>query len=96
MPFEALAKKGKNVFNCMHYVYVMKSKKYPKELYKGYTSDLKKRVRRHNSGLSKHTARFKPWDVIFYCAFKNKRKALDFEKYLKTASGIAFMRKRLI
>ncbi|MBU0649041.1 GIY-YIG nuclease family protein [Patescibacteria group bacterium] len=80
----------------MHYVYIIKSKKYPKELYKGYAKDLKERIRRHNSGSSKYTAQFKPWEIIFYCAFKDKKQALGFEKYLKTASGIAFMRKRLI
>lgn len=30
----------------------------------------------------------------WYCAFNTKSQALSFEKYLKTGSGIAFMRKR--
>jgi len=34
--------------------------------------------------------------MIYSCAFKDKKKALDFEKYLKTAFGTAFRKKRLI
>jgi len=34
--------------------------------------------------------------MLFYCVFDDKKNALDFEKYLKTASGIAFRNKRLI
>ncbi len=80
----------------MHIVYILQSIKYSKQLYKGYTTNLKDRIRHHNSGVSKHTAKFRPWKLIFFCVFPNKKKALDFEEYLKTASGIAFMRKRLI
>ena len=43
-----------------------------------------------------HTNRFKPWKLVFYAGFNDKKSALDFEKYLKTASGIAFRNKRLI
>jgi len=34
--------------------------------------------------------------LVFYAAFETKKKALDFEKYLKTNSGFAFRNKRLI
>jgi len=80
----------------MHIVYILQSINFPKQLYKGYTTDLKNRIVKHNSGSVPHTAKYKPWNIVFYCCFKNKKKALDFERYLKTASGIAFMRKRLI
>ncbi len=30
----------------------------------------------------------------WYCAFKTEKQAIAFEKYLKTGSGIAFMKKR--
>jgi hypothetical protein len=33
---------------------------------------------------------------LFYSSFEEKKTALDFEKYLKTASGIAFRNKRLL
>ena len=80
----------------MHYVYILQSIDLPNRVYKGSTENLKERLKLHNSGKVDSTAKFKPWKMIFYCTFTEKKKALDFEKYLKSASGIAFMRKRLI
>jgi len=80
----------------MYYVYILQSIKYPRKLYKGYSTNLKKRLNYHNSGLCKHTSWYKPWKIIFYAVFADKYIAIRFEKYLKTASGIAFARKRLI
>jgi hypothetical protein len=34
-------------------------------------------------------------DLITYLAFRDKNRALSFEKYLKSHSGIAFAKKRL-
>ena len=80
----------------MHYVYILRSINNPNQTYIGLTSDLKKRLESHNSGANKHTSKFKPWKVVWYCAFSIKLRAEDFEKYLKSASGIAFRRKRLL
>jgi hypothetical protein len=30
----------------------------------------------HNAGKSTHTAKFKPWELVWYCAFPDKFKAL--------------------
>lgn len=79
----------------MYYVYVLKSTHFD-TIYIGSTNDLKNRLKSHNSGQSKHTSKYKPWEIVWYSAYKNKQLALNFEKYLKTASGKAFMRKRLI
>jgi putative endonuclease len=62
---------------------------------RGATSDLKQRLPDHNAGKSTHTAKFKPWKLVWYCAFPDKYKALEFEKYLKSHSGRAFAKKRL-
>jgi predicted GIY-YIG superfamily endonuclease len=48
----------------------------------------------HNHGKSKHTSKFLPWELVWYSAFKDKYKALSFEKYLKSHSGRAFAKKR--
>jgi predicted GIY-YIG superfamily endonuclease len=80
----------------MFYVYILGSKKFPRQIYKGFSTDLKERLRRHNAGESLYTNKYRPWELIFYAAFKNKETAKNFEKYLKSASGIAFLRKRLI
>ena len=79
----------------MHYVYIIQSIKF-KNLYKRYSTNLQKRLKDHNSGKNKHTTQYKPWKIIYYSVFSEKNIALNFEKYLKTGSGIAFMRKRLI
>ncbi|MDP2684704.1 MAG: GIY-YIG nuclease family protein [bacterium] len=79
-----------------HIVYIIQSKNNKSYIYKGYTTNLQERLKYHNSGNSKHTSKNRPWLLIFYSSFQSKNKAIDFEKYLKTASGIAFMRKRFI
>src|SRR5207253_10653002 len=79
----------------MWYVYIIRSINFPDQEYIGATSDLKRRLPEHNAGKSAHTAKFKPWQLIWYCAFPDKYKALAFEKYLKSHSGRAFAKKRL-
>jgi len=80
----------------MHYVYIIQSESHPTQRYIGYSSDLKERIQHHNSGASPHTSKYTPWALLFYCAFPEKMKALNFERYLKSHSGKAFSAKRLI
>ena len=79
----------------MYYVYILQSKK-DNTYYTGVTSDLKERLKYHNSGNQKYTRSKTPYEIKWFCVFSNKKKALDFEKYLKSGSGIAFSRKRFI
>jgi predicted GIY-YIG superfamily endonuclease len=79
----------------MWYVYIIRSVNFPEQEYIGATADLKRRLPEHNAGKSTHTAKFKPWVLIWYCAFPDQFKALAFEKYLKSHSGRAFTKKRL-
>lgn len=65
-------------------------------LYFGSTKDIKKRLTSHNKGQVTHTKKDKPWCVAWYGAFEGEVEAVAFEKYLKTASGKAFARKRLL
>jgi putative endonuclease len=44
----------------MHYVYLIRSIAVPAQTYIGFTTDLKQRMASHNSGGSKHTAKFRP------------------------------------
>jgi putative endonuclease len=80
----------------MWYVYVVRSDSCPEQEYTGATTDLKRRMADHNSGKSPHTTKFAPWTLIWYCAFPDKYKAMAFEKYLKSHSGRAFAKKRLL
>ena len=80
----------------MWYVYIIRSVALPEREYVGATADLKQRVADHNAGRSIHTAKSIPWELVWYSAFPDKHKALEFEKYLKSHSGRAFARKRLL
>ena len=74
---------------------VLRSETY-NQYYFGSTSDLQKRLKAHNAGQSNHTRKYKPWVVVWYGTFEAKKLAQEFELYLKSASGKAFMRKRLL
>ena len=80
----------------MWYVYILRSETSPEQEYVGATADLKTRVAAHNAGKSTHTSKFRPWTLLWYSAFPDKQKALHFEKYLKSHSGRAFTKKRLV
>lgn len=80
----------------MYYVYIIKSLTCPEQLYVGYTQNLKKRLTDHNSGTTEHTEKYRPWGLVLYLAFANKKRAAEFEKYLKSHSGRAFRDKRLL
>src|SRR5580704_8329048 len=79
----------------MRYVYLLQSIKFSDQTYVGLTDDLRSRFSEHNRGRSPHTAQYRPWRLVSYVAFSDERKAIEFERYLKTASGRAFANKRL-
>lgn len=95
MSFVALCEEGLYTID-MHYVYILQSEEDPSRYYYGQTTDVKNRLNTHNSGGSPHTAKYKPWKVVWYACFATTDLAAQFEHYLKTASGKAFARKRLI
>jgi putative endonuclease len=80
----------------MWYVYIIRSISNRDQEYTGATEDLRQRIAAHNAGKSTHTAKYKPWELLWYSAFPSKLTALEFEKYLKSHSGRAFAKKRLI
>ena len=80
----------------MFYTYIIRSQKSTEQIYTWYTTDLIQRINDHNAWNSTYTKKFAPWTLEFYCAFIDKNKALEFEKYLKSGSGIAFRNKRFI
>lgn len=80
----------------MWYVYIIASIDFEGQVYVGMTSNLRQRLEDHNAGKSKHTSKYRPWKIMWYCAFQDKAKALAFEKYLKSHSGKAFSNKRLL
>jgi putative endonuclease len=79
----------------MEYVYILRSEQDLERHYVGVTSDLRSRIAKHNAGEVTHTSKYAPWTLKTYIAFSNEKQAFAFEKYLKSASGRAFAKKRL-
>jgi predicted GIY-YIG superfamily endonuclease len=81
----------------MYYTYILRSVKNHGAIYVGYTSDLKSRLAHHNNPQNHgYTKRYAPWEIESYIAFSDKEEAKRFELYLKSSSGKAFMKKRLV
>lgn len=78
----------------MFYAYVLQSEK-NKEIYIGFTSDLKNRLLEHNQGLNFSTKRYKPWKLVYYEACIEKSDAQRREKYLKTTQGGRLLKRRI-
>ena len=76
-----------------HYVYILISKQDPTRHYTGLTQDLASRLKSHNDGQVSYTSKFRPWQIETAISFKNRDKAAEFEKYLKSHSGRAFASK---
>ena len=80
-----------------YYVYILKSQKSPKHFYIGYTKNLENRMNDHlHPDPSAYTRQYAPWALETYIVFQSKILAEKFEIYLKSHSGRAFLRKRLI
>lgn len=79
----------------MEYVYILRSEQHPERHYVGVTSDLRSRLKKHNAGAVAYSSKYAPWVIKTYVAFSEEKQAFAFEKYLKSASGRAFAKKRL-
>jgi len=79
----------------MYFVYILRSLNYD-QTYTGFTKNIETRLKQHNEGKSPHTSKYKPWNLVTYVTFNSEVRAREFEKYLKSGSGIAFSRKHLL
>ena len=68
------------------YIYVLKSL-HKNFIYIGFTEDLRRRLEEHNSGKSKSTKSYLPFELIHYEAYRNTQDAKRREHYLKTNKG---------
>ncbi len=78
----------------MFYVYCLESV-INRELYFGFTKDLKRRFKEHNQKLNFSTKRYAPWRIIYYEACLNEEDAKRREKYLKKTQGRRMLKLRL-
>ena len=66
------------------YVYLITSKVKNKTIsYVGYTKDVRKRLKLHNSGKGAKFTRGKEWKIIYIKKYKTKRRAMIEEYKLK-------------
>jgi len=77
------------------YVYLLKSAAEPPRYYTGLTSDVRRRLAEHNAGSCTHTAKYRPWSLDVVVEFSDEQRALAFERYLKSGSGVAFAHRHL-
>jgi len=78
----------------MYYVYTLQSKK-TKKLYIGRSQELKQRFDDHNAGKVKSTKSSRPWKIIFYEAFFDKKDSIRDEKFFKSGYGREALREKL-
>jgi len=78
----------------MYYVYVLKSLK-DESRYIGYADDLKERFKKHQEGKVKSTRPHRPYEIIYYEAYKDKRDAIKQEQVLKTGQGRRILKRKL-
>jgi len=79
----------------MFYVYIIKSKR-DNSVYIGYTEDLRKRLKEHNSKQNKSTKNKAPFELIYYEAYKSKSDAKFREDNLKRfAQAYTQLKKRI-
>ena len=79
----------------MYYTYILFNKE-TNRYYVGFTPDLRKRLSKHFAGKVLSTKSNQNYNLVSFVGFKNRSDALDFEKYLKTGSGVAFMNKHFL
>ena len=82
-------------FMAFTYVYILQSEVDAERFYTGLTKDLRERTERHNAGGIPHTSKWRPWKLKTYIAVSDRQRAAELEKYLKSHSGRAFLKKHL-
>jgi putative endonuclease len=77
-----------------YYVYILQSLK-NKNMYTGFTNDLRKRFNEHQENKSTYTNGRGPFKLIYYEASLHKEDAVARELYLKSGMGKRYLKNRL-
>lgn len=78
----------------MYTVYILYSHK-DKKLYVGCTTDIEKRLVRHNTGQVEATKNRRPFSLIYSEKFLEKAKVFNRERFLKSLWGAKLKKKAL-
>ena len=74
----------------MFYVYVLYSSSVD-TYYIGQTSDVEKRLLRHNNGYVRSTKRYIPWELKYMKEFETRKEAMAMEAYYKGMKSKQFL-----
>lgn len=75
----------------MYTVYILKCA--DGKPYVGCTENVNERLERHHNGHVPATESRRPFELTMHVVFYDKHKTYEFEKYLKSGSGRAFMKR---
>jgi putative endonuclease len=78
----------------MFYVYALQSLK-DGQLYIGLSADPERRLREHNSGMTRSTRSRRPFELVFVEKCADRDRARKREKYLKSGIGREFLKTKL-
>jgi len=78
----------------MYKIYILQSQKNNKH-YIGQTSDIDKRLEKHNNGQVRSTKNFRPWKLIYFEEFDNRSNACKREIEIKNYKGGILFKKLL-
>ncbi len=77
------------------FVYILKSLE-KDFVYIGSTNSLQQRLFEHNNGDEISTKAYRPFQIVAYVALQTEKSARELEKYFKTGSGKAILKKRIL
>ena len=75
------------------FVYVLRNAEQKPRFYIGLSSDVDARLSDHNMGRCPHTASRRPRQLHVILKFSDEKRAIRFERYLKSGSGRAFAKR---
>jgi len=78
----------------MYYVYTLQSLK-NKDLYIGFSNDLKRRYQQHTNGEVRATQYSRPWKLVYYEAYFDKKDAIRRERQLKNHAAKNDLKKQI-
>jgi predicted GIY-YIG superfamily endonuclease len=73
--------------------YILQNERDERRFYTGLTDDLRKRLANHTAGRIRRTLKWQPWRSKTFVALSDRVRGVGFERYLKSASGHAFVKR---
>ena len=85
---------GREHLTGMYTIYGIRSK-VDGRIYVGFTEDIERRIKEHNSGKTTSTKGYRPWELIYYENCEERLEARNREKYLKSGIGKEFIKTKI-